>query len=574
MVKGSGEDRRTSESHPIKVDWLPRELIEGVGLTFAPGKKGRSINGYTWDRDLGMDLDRLVDEYRANVLVTLMEVPELEEVGIPNLITEATTRGLTTVHFPIRDVHAPRAPADVEPLLDTIEGHLADGKRVVIHCLGGIGRTGTIATTLLVRRGVPLERAIRTVREVRCSSFPEGAEQGPFVEAYAKHVAAQAATRSVPPGKGNVTSGGVPWALLEATAPPASLKSPRQVSELLAALEGKIAASPARCFTADGNGAVTLRVKDQTFHAGRFETPTIAELKRRLQTRPHQRGHLRLSALRGTSTYGDIGYLQASAPPETLFQAASQFNCLEAPGARLVPVHDYPFDATQGPRASVSAFPGTFLRHYFAPRPDGTRFVQTDKDAINLLADALPPAVGRVRSGYLTSSELSDPTAAARALEDHFEQIRVGLHDNIEVALGADWGGSVENAPHQRVAQAFTSTIALGGYSRDDGSKALATVRQQLLRGAYLGTILGAIALGKRRVVLTMIGGGAFGNPHRAIWDAIHWSLDAADSLADGIVDVVVNIREADVLKEDHAQIRERGGTIIEHTTHELRSHR
>jgi hypothetical protein len=42
---------RTSISHPIRVDELP--LSNGMlGLTFCPGKKGSSLSGAPWDRDI------------------------------------------------------------------------------------------------------------------------------------------------------------------------------------------------------------------------------------------------------------------------------------------------------------------------------------------------------------------------------------------------------------------------------------------------------------------------------------------------------------------------------------------
>lgn len=44
---------------------------------------------------------------------------------------------------------------------------LARGERVVLHCMGGLGRTGTLAARLLVEFGVPPEDAIGRVREAR-----------------------------------------------------------------------------------------------------------------------------------------------------------------------------------------------------------------------------------------------------------------------------------------------------------------------------------------------------------------------------------------------------------------------
>lgn len=219
----------------------------------------------------------------------------------------------------------------------------------------------------------------------------------------------------------------------------------------------------------------------------------------------------------------------------------------------------------------MSAFPGTFLRHYFAPRASGERFVQTDRDDINLLADAIAPDVARVQSGYLMADQIADPPALARVLESRFEQLRVGVHDDVEVVLGHDWGGPVPNASHQRIAQVFTSTIALGMYGSDDGSAALATIRRQLLRAAYLGTLLGAITLGKTTVMLTLIGGGVFGNPHWDIWDAIHWAIDRAEPYATGVLDVIVNVRTDHVEEEDLQRAFARGGSCVDIDDGEIR---
>jgi protein-tyrosine phosphatase len=44
---------------------------------------------------------------------------------------------------------------------------LLDGGKILIHCRGGIGRTGTVAAQLLVELGMPHEKAIKAVRAAR-----------------------------------------------------------------------------------------------------------------------------------------------------------------------------------------------------------------------------------------------------------------------------------------------------------------------------------------------------------------------------------------------------------------------
>lgn len=313
----------------------------------------------------------------------------------------------------------------------------------------------------------------------------------------------------------------------------------------------------------DETGAGRIEALGRVYHAGRFETPTLAQLRARVAT-PSALAPLRLTMLLGASPLTDIGALQATATPGSLFQVASQFNCLEAPGPYLVPVADYFSDYTQGPRASISAFPGTLLRQYAAPAADGARFVQTNDRQIELLGDAIPATVARAQSGYLRSDGVTDPAALAAALEANFESIRVGVHDDVEVVLGADWDGEVQG--ERRIAQVFTSTYA-SGYSREGamGAEVHHEVCRHLLRAAYLGTLLAAVSLGKRTVVLTAIGGGVFRNPHPLIWDSILWAADQVAPLLATPLDVVFNGRDFSVDRERlQSDLRARGGVLVE----------
>lgn len=340
----------------------------------------------------------------------------------------------------------------------------------------------------------------------------------------------------------------------------------------VARAEADVSANPAGCIRFNDAGSATVYAAGRAYQGGRFEIPRLCELRARALATRERAGRppaaLRLWVLDGASPLTDIGTLQATAAPGTLFQVASQFNCLESPGRYVAAVADYFHDSTQGPRASISAFPGTLVRHYAAPTPDGGRFVQvTDGPQIDLLADVRDPGVARVSNGYLRSSDIADPPAFARALEERFEAIRVGVHDAVEVVLGHDWTGAVAGAPHRTIAQVLTSTVAAGMYGELDGSDpAFATICRQLQRAAYLGTLLAAAALGKERVALTLIGGGVFANPIEVIWNAILWAVDQVRHLLHRDLVVVVNGRNLGELLPRHeleAAVRQRGGGLV-----------
>ena len=87
-----------------------------------------------------------------------------------------------------------------------------------------------------------------------------------------------------------------------------------------------------------------------------------------------------------------------------------------------------------------------------------------------------------------------------------------------------------------------------------------------MLRAAYLGTLLTALALERSPVVLTLIGGGAFGNPLELIWESIIWAFDAVRSMEAGRLDVIVNGRNlayGSDMETVLSDVRRRDGAVL-----------
>jgi hypothetical protein len=339
---------------------------------------------------------------------------------------------------------------------------------------------------------------------------------------------------------------------------------------LVARAEAMVRADPLGAFALDPSGIATLMLDERCWCAGRFETRSIGEL--RAWSSGDRGGTPRLWVFVGDGPATDIGGLQATIGGSPLFQVASQFNCLESPGPWIVPVARYFADPTQGPRAAISAFPAALQRHYAAPGLNGDRFLQTtDQEQIDLLADVFPPGRSPVRNGYLAGDGGLGGgglggDAVATALDDQFDAIRVGVHDQAEIALGYDWYGTVQDADHYRIAQCFTSTVAAPYGGRSAFGANFERVCQQLLRAAYLGTLLAAIALDRSPVVLTLVGGGAFGNPLELIWESIIWAFDRVPLPAAGRLDVIVNgrnLRYGHQIETLLLDVRRRGGVVF-----------
>ncbi|HMR06752.1 MAG TPA: cyclin-dependent kinase inhibitor 3 family protein [Polyangiaceae bacterium] len=176
---------KTSTSHPIRVDFLPAEAVGlpgKIGLTFAPGKKAQGIAG-DWDRDLTQDLQRLRTVYSVSMLVSLVEDHELASLQISELVKAAGAVELSVLRFPFADAGIPSAVEPLVALVDQILETTAAGQNVVIHCRGGLGRTGLVAACCLIARGHEPTDAMRITRAARKAAI-ETRGQEAFVRGF------------------------------------------------------------------------------------------------------------------------------------------------------------------------------------------------------------------------------------------------------------------------------------------------------------------------------------------------------------------------------------------------------
>lgn len=177
---------RTSESHPIRVDFVTTEklLLPGrIGLTFAPGKKHLGMTGH-WDRELDTDLARLRAEYGTDLLVSLIEEHEFAALRIANLRERLPTHGIELLWYPIRDVSVPTSMETFAEAVNRIVDALGAGRTVVIHCMGGLGRTGLVAAAcLMATTELTPREAIEIVRRARAGTV-QTREQERYVELF------------------------------------------------------------------------------------------------------------------------------------------------------------------------------------------------------------------------------------------------------------------------------------------------------------------------------------------------------------------------------------------------------
>ena len=115
---------------------------------------------------------------------------------VPILYEQAAAYGVSVDHlrYHIGDFGVP-TPKLMNSILNELEVRLRAGRKIYLHCWGGVGRTGTTVGCYLVRQGKTGDEALNQLatwwRSVPKSIFhrhsPETREQMRFVRTWAKH---------------------------------------------------------------------------------------------------------------------------------------------------------------------------------------------------------------------------------------------------------------------------------------------------------------------------------------------------------------------------------------------------
>jgi ADP-ribosyl-[dinitrogen reductase] hydrolase len=168
---------RTSETHPLRVDFIGVPASGRLGMTFAPGKRQKDALTGRWARDLDLDLDRLSTIYGAELVVSVMEEKELRALCIPSLSSAVGFRGMGWLHVPVVDGGVPKDDLTWLHALRLVRARLLEGRTVIVHCMGGLGRTGTFVAAVLISFGDAPASAIEKVRTARPGAIETRAQE-------------------------------------------------------------------------------------------------------------------------------------------------------------------------------------------------------------------------------------------------------------------------------------------------------------------------------------------------------------------------------------------------------------
>ena len=146
----------------LRFSWHVGRMVAGSAM---PGRHG----------DLVGDLKKLEEEkieLIVNLTCTTLKIPpEFKD-------------SFRVVHMPIEDGHPPDAE-QLNQIMELVRDAISTGKRTVIHCRGGIGRTATVIIPLLMEfKNLSLEEAEENAR--KSGRFTQSLEQREFLESWVR----------------------------------------------------------------------------------------------------------------------------------------------------------------------------------------------------------------------------------------------------------------------------------------------------------------------------------------------------------------------------------------------------
>ena len=145
-------------SQPYGFSWIEKPFLAASAMP-------HDETELAWLRDQGID-----------IVLTLTE-QALPRKWIDN-------QGLMNVHVPIEDMTVPTTE-DIEKCLRVIQKARDSNMGIMVHCLAGKGRTGTVLALYLVSKGMPGDDAINHIRMLRPGSV-ETEEQRRLIQKFAQ----------------------------------------------------------------------------------------------------------------------------------------------------------------------------------------------------------------------------------------------------------------------------------------------------------------------------------------------------------------------------------------------------
>ena len=108
-----------------------------------------------------------VAAFAPDLVVSMTRSDEMESLGAGDLPGWFKAHGIGWRHFPVDDYAVPPDDADWNGLAQAVFSVLDRAGTVILHCRGGLGRSGMVALRLMIDSGEAPDDALTRLRAAR-----------------------------------------------------------------------------------------------------------------------------------------------------------------------------------------------------------------------------------------------------------------------------------------------------------------------------------------------------------------------------------------------------------------------
>ena len=135
----------------------------------------------------GRDLETELLAYRAQDVEVVASLLESDEARALRLAAEGDLcgrMGMEFVSHPIPDHGVPASAEEAAAFARALAGRYGRGRRILVHCRAGIGRSACLAAAVLLETGLAVDDVLARLARARGFPVPETHEQLAWVRAY------------------------------------------------------------------------------------------------------------------------------------------------------------------------------------------------------------------------------------------------------------------------------------------------------------------------------------------------------------------------------------------------------
>jgi len=126
-----------------------------------------------------------------DVLISLLQYEEIVSYKLLNEGIESEELSIEFINFHIKDHSTPQFFVPFNHLIEQLVKRIKSGKNIAIHCYAGIGRTGLVAASILIKMGMQVDEALIKLSKTRGLRVPETIQQITWLHHHADQLSEQ-----------------------------------------------------------------------------------------------------------------------------------------------------------------------------------------------------------------------------------------------------------------------------------------------------------------------------------------------------------------------------------------------